>query len=88
MGLTPVMPLRILHVIQSVNPLGGGPIEAIRQIAASHHALGDTLQIASLDPPGAPYLAFPGIAPGLIASFPFRCCAGSGPITTTTMQWW
>jgi glycosyltransferase involved in cell wall biosynthesis len=55
------MPLKILHVIQSVNPLGGGPIEAIRQIAAPHHALGDTLQIASLDPPGAPYLAFPGV---------------------------
>jgi hypothetical protein len=55
------MPLKILHVIQSVNPLGGGPIEAIRQIAASHHACGDTLQIASLDPPGAAYLAFPGV---------------------------
>ena len=53
--------MRILHVIQSVNPVGGGPIEAVRQIAAAHHALGDTLQIASLDTPGAPYLAFPEV---------------------------
>ena len=51
----------ILHVVQSVNPVGGGPIEAVRQLAAAHHALGDSLQIASLDPPGAPYLAFPGV---------------------------
>jgi glycosyltransferase involved in cell wall biosynthesis len=55
------MPLRILHVVQSVNPLGGGPIEAIRQMAASHRALGDSLQIASLDPPGSTYLAFPEV---------------------------
>ncbi|MFI0404167.1 MAG: glycosyltransferase [Cyanobium sp.] len=55
------MSLRILHVVQSVNPVGGGPIEGIRQRAAAHQALGDALQIASLDPPGAPYLAFPEV---------------------------
>jgi len=55
------MPLKILHVVQSVNPVGGGPIEGIRQRAVSHHFFGDSLQIASLDPPGAPYLAFPGV---------------------------
>ncbi|MFM9102004.1 MAG: glycosyltransferase [Cyanobium sp.] len=55
------MPLRILHVVQSVNPAGGGPIEGIRQRAASHHSHGDTLYIASLDPPGAPYLSFPQV---------------------------
>ena len=55
------MPLKILHVVQSVNPVGGGLIEAVRQAAPAHQLLGDTLHIASLDPPGAPYLAFPGV---------------------------
>jgi glycosyltransferase involved in cell wall biosynthesis len=55
------MPLKILHVVQSVNPVGGGLIEAVRQVAPAHQLLGDTLHIASLDPPGAPYLAFPGV---------------------------
>jgi glycosyltransferase involved in cell wall biosynthesis len=55
------MSLRILHIVQSVNPEGGGPIEAVRQVGHAHRALGDTLQIASLDPPGAPYLAFPEV---------------------------
>jgi len=62
-------PLAFLHVVQSVNPTGGGPIEGIRQRAASHHVLGDSLQIASLDPPGAPYLAFPEVPVE-----PLRCC--------------
>jgi glycosyltransferase involved in cell wall biosynthesis len=55
------MSLRILHVVQSVNPVGGGPIEGIRQIAHCHRQFGHLVQIASLDPPGAPYLAFPGV---------------------------
>jgi glycosyltransferase involved in cell wall biosynthesis len=55
------MSLRILHVVQSVNPVGGGPIEGIRQRADCHRQFGHLVQIASLDPPGAPYLAFPGV---------------------------
>ena len=55
------MSLKILHVIQSVNPVSGGLIEAVRQVAPAHQSLGDTLHIASLDPPGAPYLAFPQV---------------------------
>jgi glycosyltransferase involved in cell wall biosynthesis len=55
------MSLRILHVVQSVNPVGGGPIEGVRQTAYCHRQFGHLVQIASLDPPGAPYLAFPGM---------------------------
>jgi len=55
------MALRILHVVQSVNPTSGGPIEGIRQIAASHHAYGHSLEIVSLDPHDAPFLSFPGV---------------------------
>jgi hypothetical protein len=55
------MPLRILRVVQSVNPAGGGPIEGIRQIAVAHASTGHSLEIASLDPPGAPYLSFPAV---------------------------
>jgi glycosyltransferase involved in cell wall biosynthesis len=53
--------LRILHVVQSVNPVGGGPIEGIRQTADCHRQFGHLVEIASLDPPGAPYLPFPGV---------------------------
>jgi glycosyltransferase involved in cell wall biosynthesis len=55
------MPLRILHVLQSVNPADGGPIEGIRQMAVAHASSGHSLEIASLDPPGAPYLGFPSV---------------------------
>ena len=55
------MSLRILHVVQSVNPVGGGPIEGIRQTADCHRQFGHLVEIASLDPPGAPYLPFPGV---------------------------
>jgi glycosyltransferase involved in cell wall biosynthesis len=55
------MALRILHIIPTVNPASGGPIEGIRQLARCHHSYGHRLEIASLDPPGAPWLAFPGV---------------------------
>jgi len=55
------MPLRILHIVQSVNPAGGGPIEAARQLSIADHRFGHSLEIASLDPPGAPYLGFPAV---------------------------
>jgi glycosyltransferase involved in cell wall biosynthesis len=46
--------MRILHVISSANPTGGGPIEAIKQLglATTEHIV----EIASLDPPGASFV--------------------------------
>jgi len=43
--------MRLLHTIRSVNPAGGGPIEAIRLLAAAHRVQGHEVEIASLDRP-------------------------------------
>lgn len=43
--------MRLLHTIRSVNPAGGGPIEAIRLLAEAHRAQGHEVEIASLDRP-------------------------------------
>ena len=47
--------MRILHIIRSVDPRGGGPIEGVIQQDA---AMGSTSvrEIVSLDPPDAPFL--------------------------------
>jgi glycosyltransferase involved in cell wall biosynthesis len=49
--------VKILHIISSVNPAGGGPIEGIKQLGATLMSQGHPVEVASLDPPGAPYLA-------------------------------
>ena len=43
--------MRILHSIHSVNPGGGGVIEAVRQVAQVHEAKGHTCEVVSLDGP-------------------------------------
>jgi glycosyltransferase involved in cell wall biosynthesis len=48
--------MKILHIIQSVNPAGGGPIEGIRQLSAVAVQAGHKVEIASLDAPGSPWL--------------------------------
>jgi glycosyltransferase involved in cell wall biosynthesis len=48
--------VKILHVISSVNPAGGGPIEGIRQLGKTLERQGHKVEIASLDAPDAPYL--------------------------------
>jgi glycosyltransferase involved in cell wall biosynthesis len=58
--------LKILQVIRSVDPAGGGPIEGIRQITPHLEALGATTTVASLDPALAPWLErLPATAIGL-----------------------
>jgi glycosyltransferase involved in cell wall biosynthesis len=49
--------MRILHVTQSVNPVAGGPIEAIKLLSDAHRRLGHSVEIVSLDPPEAPWVA-------------------------------
>lgn len=49
--------LRILHVINSTRPEGGGPIEAIRQATAAMAARGHLTEIACLDVHGDRWLA-------------------------------
>ena len=49
--------MKILHTISSVNPAGGGPIEGIKQLGAILVSQGHQVEVVSLDPPGAPFLA-------------------------------
>jgi glycosyltransferase involved in cell wall biosynthesis len=48
--------LRILHVISSVDPAGGGPIEGILRISTSEASISRQVDIACLDQPDAPWL--------------------------------
>lgn len=48
--------MNILHIISSVDPAGGGPIEGVKQLGTALMAQGHRVEIASLDPPGAPFL--------------------------------
>jgi glycosyltransferase involved in cell wall biosynthesis len=45
--------MNILHIISSVNPTGGGPIEAANQFGLAMAATGHHSEIASLDSPNA-----------------------------------
>ncbi|MDD5460859.1 MAG: glycosyltransferase [Methylococcales bacterium] len=45
--------MKILHVISSVDPKGGGPIEGVNQLSAVHRVLGVEVAICSLDEPDA-----------------------------------
>jgi glycosyltransferase involved in cell wall biosynthesis len=55
------MSLRILHVIHTVDPKTGGPIEGICQQARSHAEFDHSLEIASLDEPDSSYISFPNV---------------------------
>lgn len=49
--------MKRLHVIASVSPASGGPIEGIKQMNAATAARGHTAEIASLDDPDAEFVA-------------------------------
>jgi glycosyltransferase involved in cell wall biosynthesis len=48
--------MKILEVIRSLNPAGGGPIEGLKQIAAVLQRDGHIVEVASLDSPKEPFL--------------------------------
>jgi glycosyltransferase involved in cell wall biosynthesis len=48
--------MKVLHIISSVNPTGGGPIEAANQFALMMAKNGHQSEIASLDTPGAAHV--------------------------------
>jgi glycosyltransferase involved in cell wall biosynthesis len=48
--------VNILHIINSVDPAGGGPIEGVRQLGRSLTSIGHLVEVVSLDSPDAPYL--------------------------------
>lgn len=49
--------MRLLHVLQSANPAGGGVAEAVRQFAAANRLQGHAVEIVSLDAPDATWVA-------------------------------
>jgi glycosyltransferase involved in cell wall biosynthesis len=62
--------MRLLNVIHSANPAGGGVIEAVLQMSRAHQRQGHTVEIVSLDAPDAPWIresTFPiwALGPGL-----------------------
>jgi glycosyltransferase involved in cell wall biosynthesis len=48
--------MRILELISSVNPAGGGPIEGLKQTAAVSARRGASVEVATLDDPAAPWI--------------------------------
>lgn len=53
--------MKLLRVISSVNPKGGGPIEGVKQLFAPMQALGVDLEVACCDAPDSPWLANCGL---------------------------
>lgn len=64
--------MRILHIIDTLDPAAGGPSESIRRIVASYPAMGHAGEVVSLDDPSAPFL--------LELNFPVHAL---GPVSTT-----
>jgi glycosyltransferase involved in cell wall biosynthesis len=54
--------VKILHIISSVNPVGGGPIEGVQQLGRMLISKGHTVEIASLDSRDAPFLDHSSLA--------------------------
>lgn len=48
--------MKILHVISSVDPKGGGPIEGVNQLSSVYRELGVEVAICSLDAPDAEWV--------------------------------
>lgn len=53
--------MKLLHVISSINPKGGGPIEGIRQLHRPMMHAGATVDVVCCDAPDAPWLANTGL---------------------------
>ena len=49
--------MRLLQVIHSLNPAGGGPIEHIKQLSQALAELGHAIEVVCLDSPDAPWLS-------------------------------
>ncbi|MGH8572377.1 MAG: glycosyltransferase, partial [Gammaproteobacteria bacterium] len=50
-------PLRIMHIICSADPLGGGPIEAAKRLGEVWRSRGHVHHLVTMDPPDAPYIS-------------------------------
>jgi len=50
-------PHRVLHVIFTMSPRDGGPPEGVRQLAFNYKAIGDQIEVVTLDDPRSAFLA-------------------------------
>ena len=48
--------MKLLQILRSVDPAGGGPIEGVLQSSLACQRLGHTVEVLALDDPAAPYL--------------------------------
>src|SRR5437868_6201021 len=46
----------LLHVVRSLNPVTGGPVEVVRLLVAAHAAMGVQSVVVTLDAPDSPWL--------------------------------
>ena len=51
----------ILHTIRSMNPAHGGPVEVVKQLSSMNGRMDCTVEIASLDAPGDPWVGNLGL---------------------------
>jgi len=49
--------MKILHILPSINPAGGGPMEGVRQYGMSANKSGNQIEVLTLDQPDAPFIA-------------------------------
>ena len=48
--------MKILHIIPSINPKGGGPIEGVRQLGLKKIEMGHSVSVLTLDDPASPFI--------------------------------
>jgi glycosyltransferase involved in cell wall biosynthesis len=48
--------MKLLHLIRSANPAGGGPIESLKQSSRAMAEMGHITEVATLDDPSSPWL--------------------------------
>jgi glycosyltransferase involved in cell wall biosynthesis len=53
--------MRLLHVIQTINPTGGGPSDSVRMFCAAHIRAGNQVEVATTDDPAADVGTIPGV---------------------------
>jgi glycosyltransferase involved in cell wall biosynthesis len=49
--------MKILHILPSVDPKGGGPMEGVRQYGIQLKSMGHEVEVLTLDDPAAPFVA-------------------------------
>jgi len=49
--------MKVLHILPSVDPKGGGPMEGVRQYGVRFNELGHKVEVVTLDDPAAQYVA-------------------------------